>query len=214
MIYPYDYFTFVEIINKFIVLAQIMPAEELTRSQQNSRVIFLGFIFMLMFTAFNSLQNTVSTVYDDQGLENLGKVSLLFLYAVFGVTTFFTAFFIRKFGYNIVLFISSLGYALYSLAGLIIVLWDGIPVAMGWLFVMLGATACGASASAIWVAQGSYVSTVAGEERKTELFGLFWMIMMSSQILGNVLTTFVLGLIGKVAYFAALTALGGNRYFI
>lgn len=136
--------------------------EELTRSQQNYRVAFLGFIFMLMFTAFNSLQNTVASVYEDEGLTNLGKVSLLFLYFVFGVTTFITPFVIRKFGYNRVLFISSLGYALYSLAGLIIVLWDGIPLWMGWFLVMLGAACCGASASAIWVAQGSYVSTVAG----------------------------------------------------
>src|SRR4051812_21956802 len=104
--------------------------EPLTRSQQNYRVAFLGFTFMLMFTAFNSLQNTVSTVYEDEGFTNLGKVSLLFLYFVFGATTFFTPFVIRKFGYNIVMFVSSLGYALYSLAGLIIVLWDGVPASM------------------------------------------------------------------------------------
>ena len=140
----------------------------------------------------------------------LGKVSLLLLYAVFGVSTFFTPFIIRKFGYKKVLFVSCLGYALYELAGLIIALWEGIPAALGWMFVLLGAATCGASASAIWVAQGSYVSTVAGDERKTELFGLFWMLMMSSQILGNVLITFVLGLIGKTAYFLVLTILGGT----
>jgi hypothetical protein len=76
---------------------------------------------------------------------------------------------------------------------------------------MFGAATFGASASMIWVAQGSYVSTVAGDTRKTELFGLFWMLMMSSQIVGNILITFVLGAIGKVAYFLVLTALG-SRY--
>jgi MFS family permease len=75
---------------------------------------------------------------------------------------------------------------------------------------MFGAAACGASASAIWVAQGSYVSVVAGDERKTELFGMFWMLMMSSQILGNVLIAFVQGPIGKIAYFIVLTCLGGT----
>ena len=35
------------------------------------------------------------------------------------------------------------------------------------------------------------------------------MLMMSSQILGNILITFVLGAIGKVPYFIVLTALGG-----
>jgi Na+/melibiose symporter-like transporter len=136
--------------------------EPLTRSQQNYRVALLGFIFMLMFTAFNSLQNTVSVIYNKPGFESLGKVSLLFLYFVFGVCTFFTPFIIRKFGYNLVFLISALGYALYSLAGLIMVLWENISVGLGWFLVLFGAAACGASASAIWVAQGSYVSTVAG----------------------------------------------------
>ena len=40
------------------------------------------------------------------------------------------------------------------------------------------------------------------------------MIMMSSQIFGNVLITFILGLIGKVAYFIVLTALGGKNFDI
>ena len=164
-----------------------------------------------MFTAFNSLQNSVSTIYDDYGYKNLGTASLLFLYFVFGVSTFFTPFIIRKWGYKTVMFVSSLGYALYELAGLIIALWDNCPKPLGWILVMFGAATCGASASMIWVAQGSYVSTVAGDTRKTELFGLFWMIMMSSQIVGNILITFVLGAIGKVAYFLVLTALG-SRY--
>ena len=183
-------------------------AETLSRSQQNFRVSMLGIIFMILFTAFNSLQNTVAGIYDDEGFTNMGKISLLFLYFVFGINTFFTGFLIRKFGYNRVLFISGLGYALYELAGLVIAMWEDIPKLLGWFIVMFGAACCGAGASAIWVAQGSYVSIVAGESRKTELFGLFWMLMMSSQIMGNVLITFVLGLIGKTAYFMVLTGLG------
>jgi hypothetical protein len=37
---------------------------------------------------------------------------------------------------------------------------------------------------------------------------------MASQILGNILITFVLAAIGKVAYFIVLTALGGIHHFI
>ncbi len=133
-----------------------------TRAQQNYSVTILGVTFMIMFTAFNSLQNSVSTIYDDYHLDNLGKISLIFLYAIFAASTFFTPFIIRKFGYKKTMFVSSLGYALYSLAGLIIALWESIPKPVAWVFVMLGAATCGASASAIWVAQGSYVSVVAG----------------------------------------------------
>lgn len=164
---------------------------------------------MLMFTAFNSLQNSVSIIFKRPGFEVLGKISIVTIYSVFGICTFFTAFVIRKFGYKMVFLISAFGYALYSIAGLIVVMWEDIPVGLGWFLVMLGAFTTGAGASCIWVAQGSYVSTVAGEDRKTELFGLFFILMMSSQILGNILITFVLGAIGKTAYFIVTSALNG-----
>ena len=80
------------------------------------------------------------------------------------------------------------------------------------MIVLLGAMLCGASASAIWVAQGAYVSQVAGETRRTELFGLFWMLMMSSQIIGNLITTFVLGLVSNTVYFLVLTILGSTLF--
>jgi hypothetical protein len=66
------------------------------------------------------------------------------------------------------------------------------------------------SASVIWVAQGSYTSKVASADKKSELFGLFWALMMSSQILGNLLSTFVLGRINNLVYFIILTILGST----
>ena len=75
---------------------------------------------MIMFTAFNSLQNIVSKIYGEYGYDNLGETSVLVLYFVFGMCTFITPFFIRKFGYKKVMFFSSLGYAAYEGVGLII----------------------------------------------------------------------------------------------
>ena len=115
---------------------------------------------------------------------------------------------IRKYGYKKAMFFSSLGYTCYEGVGLIIALWEDMPHFLGWVLVLLGASICGASASVLWVGQGAYVSEVAGSERKTELFGLFWSLMMSSQISGNLITTFVLGLIGNTAYFLVLTTMG------
>lgn len=85
------------------------------------------------------------------------------MYAVFGATTFFTPFIIRTFGYKKVMFVSSLGYGIFEGAGLIVTIFDGMPKWLGWVIVLLGASLCGASASMIWVAQGSYTSNVAGE---------------------------------------------------
>lgn len=36
----------------------------LTVKEQYSRIVYLGFSFMIMFTSFNSLQNIVSKLYE------------------------------------------------------------------------------------------------------------------------------------------------------
>jgi MFS family permease len=163
---------------------------------------------MIIFTAFNSLQNIVSKLYDDYGYKNLGQTGVLCLYLSFAIATLFTSYIIKHFGYNRVMFCSSLGYGIFELTGLFISLEFDIPKVVGWIVVIFGSCCCGISASMIWVAQGAYVSQVAGEERKSELFGLFWSLMMSSQILGNLITTFVLGVVGQFTYFLVLTILG------
>lgn len=45
---------------------------KISRGQQTARVAFLGVTFMIMFTAFNSLQNIVSKIYNEYGYTNLG----------------------------------------------------------------------------------------------------------------------------------------------
>lgn len=63
-------------------------------------------------------------------------------------------------------------------------------------------------ASFIWVAQAAYVSDVSTPTTKGELFGLFWGLMMASQIVGNILSTFILGKINNQVYFIVLAILG------
>ena len=180
----------------------------LSLSQQTGRVAYLGIAFMIMFTAYNSLQNIVSRLYGEYGYTNLGTASIILLYFILGSFTFFSPFIIRTFGFKKSMFISSLGYAIFEGAGMIIALTPSLPQPVGRILVMTGAVFCGASASVIWVAQGSYISKISDEESRTKLFGLFWGIMISSQIFGNILTTFVLGLVGNTVYLIVLTVLG------
>lgn len=86
-----------------------------------------------------------------------------------------------------------------------------LPHWVVWGAVILGAIICGVSASTLWVAQGAYTSTVADKDSKSELFGLFWALMMSSQIIGNLLITFVLGKMNNFIYFLLLTILGCKK---
>ena len=86
---------------------------ELSVRAQYVRVIFMGLSFMIMFTSFNSLQNIVSKLYEEYGYNNMGQTAILFLYAAFGVSTFFTSFIVKSLGYKKTLFFSSLGYGIF-----------------------------------------------------------------------------------------------------
>ena len=163
---------------------------------------------MIMFTSFNSLQNIVSKLYEEYDYKNLGQTAIISLYLTFGICTLFTSYLIKSFGYKTVMAVSSLGYAIFEATGLVIASELGLNFYVVWIMVIIGAMIAGASASAIWVAQGAYTSQVASPDKKNELFGLFWALMMSSQILGNCLTTFVLGLVNNFIYFLVLTILG------
>ena len=76
------------------------------------------------------------------------------------------------------------------------------------MVVILGSILCGVCAGVLWVAQGAYISAVADKDSQTELFGVFWALMMSSQITGNLLITFILGKMSNFVYFLLLTILG------
>ena len=134
---------------------------ELSVRGQYTRIIFMGLSFMIMFTSFNSLQNIVSKLYEDYNYNNMGQTAILFLYAAFGVATFFTSFIVKTLGYKKTLFFSSLGYAIFEATGLIIVSEINVPRPLVWVIVIAGAIICGISASALWVAQGAYTSAVA-----------------------------------------------------
>lgn len=80
---------------------------------QYASVGLLGFNFMLMFTAFNSLQNMISQIYEEIGLGPLGLVALFCIYGAFGLTTLVSCYLIEKLGYKKIMFFSSLGYAVF-----------------------------------------------------------------------------------------------------
>lgn len=165
-----------------------------------------------MFTSFNSLQNIVSKLYDEYDYQNLGQTALMFIYGTFGVGVFFSSFIVKKLGYKKAMFFSSLGYGVFEATGFLIVTNVDLPHALVWVLVCLGAGVCGVSASTLWVAQGAYTSNVADKDSKAELFGVFWALMMSSQIIGNLLITFVLGKLSNFIYFMLLTILGCKLY--
>lgn len=133
---------------------------------------------------------------------------MLFIYGAFGINVLFSSFIVKKLGYKKAMFFASLGYGIFEATGFLVVTDVDIDHTIVWVVIIFGAIICGVSASTLWVAQGAYVSQVADTNRKGELFGLFWGLMMSSQIIGNLLIVFVLGKLSNLTYFILLTILG------
>ena len=122
---------------------------------------------MIMFTSFNSLQNIVSKLYDEYNFNNMGQTAIMCIYGTFGVTSLFSSFIVKKLGYKKSMFLSALAYSIFEATGLVIVTGLGIPPGFVWVIVSVGACICGMGASILWVAQGSYTSEVASEDRKS-----------------------------------------------
>jgi fucose permease len=66
-----------------------------------------------MFTAYNSLQNIVSKMYDEYHFTNMGQTAVMAVYASFALATIFSSFIVKKLGYKKSMFFASLGYAIF-----------------------------------------------------------------------------------------------------
>lgn len=130
--------------------------EGASRKQQYISVGILGVCFMLMFTAFNSLQNMIASIYAQMGYGTLGQISVFCIYGSFGVSTFFAAYVIERISYRKLMFLCSLGYSLFNLTGLYVSGCEGhksgmCSVGLVYAVVILFALLTGVCASFIWV---------------------------------------------------------------
>jgi fucose permease len=128
------------------------------RKKQYIAVGIIGVSFMLMFTAFNSLQNMISELYESLGLGPLGQIALFCIYGAFGLTTLVSSYLIEKMGYKKTMFLSGLGYAVFELTGLLVTSCKSADSHTGvcsvgfiYFLVLFGALICGFSAALIWV---------------------------------------------------------------
>ncbi|KAL4492406.1 hypothetical protein ABPG72_005541 [Tetrahymena utriculariae] len=179
------------------------------------KVVVLGLTFLLLFSAFSSAQNLVGSLYKGQGYNNLGLISLLVLYAIFAFCCLFANFFFSRMQYKYIFIFSSLGYVSYTAAGIWVCACDGsgsLACSKGIIYfiVLFGSSLCGFSASLIWIAQGGYIDSIGQDtpSKKGTFSGIFWAITQGSQIIGNILGTFILQYLQNIQYFFIMTGLG------
>ena len=173
------------------------------------KVVIVSVGFLLLFSAFFTASGLASKVLEDNDFGNLGFYSLGVLYIAFAVCSFISSKVVAKCGEKLALVGGSLTYSLY-IATFILSSYRGEnPDLDAWylnktfIIVLIYVTAVlnGFGASILWLAQGKYVAFCASDSNKGLFNGTFWAIFMSSNIVGYLMSAFVIGAVNNLSVF-------------
>ncbi|KAF7804557.1 UNC93-like protein 3 [Senna tora] len=148
-------------------------------------VHILSWAFLLIFLAYGAAQNLQSTLNTEQ---NLGTTSLGILYLSFTFFSMVSSLMVRLLGSNNALVIGTTGYWIFVAANL----------KPSWYTMVPASLYLGFSASIIWVAQGTYLTSIARDHARDynlhegavigDFNGTFWAMYALHQFVGNLLT--------------------------
>ncbi|XP_064466800.1 protein unc-93 homolog A-like [Ornithodoros turicata] len=153
-------------------------------------VLVVSFGFLLLFTAFQSVQNLQSSINSVQGL---GIASLATIYAALVVSCMFVpTYMIRRLGLKYTLVVSVLMYSVYFVANFYPTFATMIPASI----------VLGSGGAPLWTAKCAYLTALGTEyagltgqvagDVITRFFGVFFMIFQTGQIWGNLISYYVL----------------------
>ncbi|KAL6998317.1 hypothetical protein U1Q18_008441 [Sarracenia purpurea var. burkii] len=148
-------------------------------------VHILSSSFLLIFLAYGAVQNLESTINTE---ENLGTISLGILYSSFMVFSFVASLVVRYLGSKNSLILGTTGYWLFIAANLKPTWYTMVPASLY----------LGFSASIIWVAEGTYLTSTARSHARDcnlpegtvigSFNGEFWGLFASYQFIGNLIS--------------------------
>lgn len=143
-------------------------------------MMFLGVIFMFLFTAFFTMSNLektflVSKRMDDPSYTGDGYVSLCILYISFAIFMWFVPSIISLVGPRIALTIGACGYSLFIASFFADSAW----------VLYLGSVFNGMGASLLWTCQGDYSVLNSTPKTITRNFAIFEILFQFSTFYGN-----------------------------
>ena len=89
-----------------------------------------------------------------------------------------------------------------------------LPDSTSWLLnrtfilslILVAAAINGFGAAILWVAQGQYISMCANEKNKGQYNSIFWALLMSSGVIGNLMAAFVVSNVQQSTFYIVMTA--------
>ncbi|KAJ4456292.1 putative major facilitator superfamily protein [Paratrimastix pyriformis] len=142
-------------------------------------VIVIGLGFLFLFSAEQSAENIMTSLYGKTGFT-----AVACLYFLLGGVSLVAPSISMKIGPRVSILVGSLPYVLFCAANL-----SNIPI-----LIIVTAGLVGAGGSLMWAAQGRYVVGVCPHPSYLGRFtGLFFMLFSSSNVIGNLIVTEIRG---------------------
>ncbi|KAJ8730204.1 hypothetical protein PYW07_017242 [Mythimna separata] len=145
-----------------------------------ANVIILGFGFMFVFTAFQTMGNIEKTVldsisHDDPSFTGDGYTSLAIIYATLAICNWMAPSIITITGPRGAMFIGGLTYLFFIVTFLFPRTW----------LLYVASVLIGAGAAAIWTGQGNYLTLNSDADTISRNSGVFWAMLQCSMFFGN-----------------------------
>jgi len=191
----------------------LLPPPEGPQRKNLGKVIYLGFIFMFLFAAYNSAQNLVSQIFKQLGYNVLGQINLFTVYGVMGIANLFISGLKQRISYKLGFILGSTGYILFLCSGALATECSenqDASYCATWVIYFVNifsSVVLGCSAALLWVCQGSYVAKCATDETKGLFTGVFWALMQMSQAIGNLASAVLISSWGQLTYYVVMSGL-------
>lgn len=143
-------------------------------------VILLGFGFMFVFTAFQTMGNIEKTIldsisHDDSSFTGDGYTSLAIIYATLAICNWMAPSIIALTGPRGAMLIGALTYLFFIVTFLFPRTW----------LLYVASVLIGAGAAAIWTGQGNYLTINSDADTISRNSGVFWAMLQCSMFFGN-----------------------------
>ncbi|XP_030369935.1 UNC93-like protein MFSD11 [Scaptodrosophila lebanonensis] len=143
-------------------------------------VLILGFGFMFVFTAFQTISNIEKTILDSISQEDVsfkgeGYTSLAIIYLFFSLSNWLAPSFISFTGPRVAMVVGALTYTAFMITF--------IFPSTSLLYV--GSAVLGLGASITWTGQGTYLARCSEPSTISRNSGVFWALLQCSMFIGN-----------------------------
>ncbi|EDW97113.1 UNC93-like protein MFSD11 [Drosophila yakuba] len=143
-------------------------------------ILILGFGFMFVFTAFQTMCNIEKTILDsiaqeDDTFKGEGYTSLAIIYLFFSLSNWLAPSFISFTGPRVAMVVGALTYTAFMITFM-------FPSTV---LLYVGSAVLGLGASITWTGQGTYLARCSESSTISRNSGVFWALLQCSMFIGN-----------------------------